>query len=193
MPSLADRLAALRAKYDSILKPDIAEQMNRHIEELRSNGSLDRILKPGQIAPSSSLKDQHGNLVSSNDLTAVNASESWQLRIPSDFVIATDATIVDVEAGSDYRFRPDPEDGEAGIVRPATTSNSLFQGWDRGCSPAQSPSELSFSPTHLRRRLRQSRPRSFVRAQTTARGFSATLTHRFPLSERRRHPKRLFP
>lgn len=207
MSSLADRLAALREKYGSILKPDIAAKMDRHVEELRSDGSLDRVLKAGQKAPSFSLKDQHGNIVSSaellakgplvlsfyrgtwcpycneeiaalaeaypqirksgaelvaitpqstanaesyrnehpvpfpilvdedgsvaeafglaytlpaylsdlyktvfsNDLTLVNANKAWQLPIPARFVIATDGTIVDVQADADYRYRPDPE------------------------------------------------------------------------------------
>jgi peroxiredoxin len=68
--TLADRLAALRDKYGSILKPDLAAKMERHIEELRSDGSLDAVLKPGEHAPAFALDDQHGNVVSSAGLLA---------------------------------------------------------------------------------------------------------------------------
>jgi peroxiredoxin len=68
MANLADRLAALRAKYGSMLKPEIEAQMDRQVEELRTDGTLDKILRPGQKAPSFSLKDQFGNVVSSGDL-----------------------------------------------------------------------------------------------------------------------------
>lgn len=44
--------------------------MERNIEELRANGSLDRVLKTGQKAPSFALQDQHGLRVSSADLLA---------------------------------------------------------------------------------------------------------------------------
>jgi peroxiredoxin len=68
MSKLADRLAALRAKYGSMLKPDIAEQMERQIEELRTSGILDRVLKAGEKAPPFQLKDQLGNPISSMDV-----------------------------------------------------------------------------------------------------------------------------
>jgi peroxiredoxin len=70
MPTLADRLAALRDKYGSMLKPDISEKMERQIAELRSNGSLDKVLKAGQKAPPFTLTDQRGNIVSSRELLA---------------------------------------------------------------------------------------------------------------------------
>jgi peroxiredoxin len=70
MTVLADRLAALREKYASMLKPEFAARMERHIEELRSNGSADQILKPGRKAPAFVLKDQNGNVVSSTGLLA---------------------------------------------------------------------------------------------------------------------------
>lgn len=70
MAKLADRLAALRAKYGSMLKPDIAAQMDRQIEELRTDGTLDKILKPGQKSPSFWLTDQFGKQVSSTELLA---------------------------------------------------------------------------------------------------------------------------
>jgi peroxiredoxin len=68
--SLADRLAALREKYGSMLKPDIKDKMERNIEEIRSDGTLERVLKPGQKAPSFTLSDQHDATVSSAELLA---------------------------------------------------------------------------------------------------------------------------
>jgi peroxiredoxin len=70
MAKLADRLAALRARYGSMLKPDIAAQMERQIEELRTDGTVDKILKPGQKSPSFLLSDQFGRQVSSTELLA---------------------------------------------------------------------------------------------------------------------------
>lgn len=70
MAKLANRLAALRAKYGSMLKPEIAAQMDRQIEELRTDGTVDKILKPGQKAPSFRLRDQFGKQVSSTELLA---------------------------------------------------------------------------------------------------------------------------
>ncbi len=69
MPDLADRLAALRAKYSS-MKPQIAEKIEGHIAELRADGGLDRVLKPGQRAPEFTLLDQSGATVRSADLLA---------------------------------------------------------------------------------------------------------------------------
>jgi peroxiredoxin len=218
--SLADRLAALREKYSSMLKPDIKDKMERNIEEIRSDGTLERVLKPGQKAPSFTLSDQHGATVSSaellakgplvvsffrgtwcpycneeiaalaqayprireagaelvaispqstenahayrsehpvpfrilvdpnfaiaeafgvshrfpdylqdlyknvfeNDLTQVNAGKDWRLPIPARFVIAPDGTIVDVQADSDYRFRPDPAATIAVLTRLSATT-----------------------------------------------------------------------
>jgi peroxiredoxin len=70
MTTLADHLALLRAKYGSMLKPDIEAQIDRQIEELRTDGTLDNVLKQGQKAPSFSLKDHSGNQISSTQLLA---------------------------------------------------------------------------------------------------------------------------
>lgn len=70
MSNLSERLAALRAKYGAMLKPEISAQMDRHIEELRVEGIGEKVLKAGQKAPSFSLKDQFGNQVSSSELLA---------------------------------------------------------------------------------------------------------------------------
>jgi len=68
--TLDARLEALRQKYGKMLKPELAEKMERHIAQLRADGSLDRVLKAGAKAPAFSLRDQDGNLVSSADLLA---------------------------------------------------------------------------------------------------------------------------
>jgi peroxiredoxin len=215
MAKLADSLAALRVKYGSMLKPDIAAQMDRQIEELRTDGTLDNVLKQGEKAPSFSLRDQVGNRVSSmdllargplvvsffrgtwcpycdaevtaladaypefrmagaelilitpqssenakpyldahpvpfhilvdedmsvsnafgltytmpeylstlyktvfrNDLSLINASGTWQLPIPARFVIARDGTVADVETSPDYRYRPEPSETLAALVK----------------------------------------------------------------------------
>ncbi|HTV75343.1 MAG TPA: peroxiredoxin-like family protein [Candidatus Acidoferrales bacterium] len=70
MPNLGEHLAALRAKYGSMLKPEISAQMEQQIEELRAGGIVERVLKPGQKAPPFHLKDQLGNQVSSSALLA---------------------------------------------------------------------------------------------------------------------------
>ena len=68
MSKLADRLAALRAKFNLLHKPEIRETAERHIEELRKTGAVDRALNTGEIAPSFLLPDQLGTAVSSADL-----------------------------------------------------------------------------------------------------------------------------
>jgi peroxiredoxin len=45
-----------------------AAVMEHHVEFLRASGAVDQILKPGATAPAFTLKNQHGEDVSSADL-----------------------------------------------------------------------------------------------------------------------------
>jgi peroxiredoxin len=65
--SLTQILAALRAKY-AFLRPEISRTMERHIEELRTNGALDNVLKRGDPAPQFTLESANGMTVSSTEL-----------------------------------------------------------------------------------------------------------------------------
>jgi peroxiredoxin len=65
--SLTRILGALRAKYD-FLRPEISRAMERHIEELRTNGALDNVLKRGDGGPQFTLQSAHGTTVSSAEL-----------------------------------------------------------------------------------------------------------------------------
>ncbi len=61
-------LAELRDKYAKIIPADASAIMEGHIESLRKNGAVDQILKPGAKAPAFTLKNQHGEDISSVDL-----------------------------------------------------------------------------------------------------------------------------
>jgi peroxiredoxin len=65
--SLTQSLAALRAKYAG-LRPEIIRTMERHIEELRTNGALDNVLKPRDRVPQFTLESANGTTVSSGEL-----------------------------------------------------------------------------------------------------------------------------
>ncbi len=69
MEPFGERLEKLRAKYSN-LRPDVSEKMERHIAELRSDGSVDRALKPGELAPTFVLVDQRGKWIYSAELLA---------------------------------------------------------------------------------------------------------------------------
>jgi peroxiredoxin len=62
---LAPRLAALREKYGSMLKPQVAAVVEDHVQSLRSSGAVDRALKAGDPAPSFTLTDGHDDVVKS--------------------------------------------------------------------------------------------------------------------------------
>ena len=66
--SLAQTLAELRDKYAKILPESATAIMEGHIESLRKNGAVDHILRPGANAPVFTLKNQHGEDISSVDL-----------------------------------------------------------------------------------------------------------------------------
>jgi peroxiredoxin len=69
MPTLNDRLASMREKVAAMLKPEIAQLLERHVDELRNDHKV-RPLKVGDTAPVFSLKDLDGNVVSSVELLA---------------------------------------------------------------------------------------------------------------------------
>ena len=70
MPTLNDRLAAMRETAARNLKPEVAQLLERHIDELRSPNATNHPLKAGDAAPAFILKDLDGNRVSSADLIA---------------------------------------------------------------------------------------------------------------------------
>ena len=61
-------LAELRDKFAKIIPDGASAIMEGHIESLRKNGAVDQILKPGTKAPAFTLKNQHGEDISSVDL-----------------------------------------------------------------------------------------------------------------------------
>jgi peroxiredoxin len=66
--SLEHTLAGLRDKFAKIIPESASVIMEDHIESLRKNGAVDQILKPGARAPAFTLKNQHGEDISSVDL-----------------------------------------------------------------------------------------------------------------------------
>lgn len=60
----------MRTRYSTMIKPEIAAAMERHIDELRSSGRVARALKAGDAAPPFVLKDQYGEPISSVTLLA---------------------------------------------------------------------------------------------------------------------------
>ncbi len=65
---LQEKLEALNARLQKILKPGVDDILDKHMKSLVSDGLLDHVLKPGAHAPSFTLRNQHGDLVSSVDL-----------------------------------------------------------------------------------------------------------------------------
>jgi hypothetical protein len=61
-------LSELRDKFAKIIPEGASAVMEGHIESLRRNGLVDHILKAGAKAPAFTLKNQHGEDVSSIDL-----------------------------------------------------------------------------------------------------------------------------
>jgi len=70
MSTLNDRLAAMREKAARMLKPEVTQLLERHIDELRSPGATNRPLKTGDIMPAFNLQDVDGNRVSSVEFLA---------------------------------------------------------------------------------------------------------------------------
>ena len=65
---LEQTLAELRDKFAKMIPAEPAAVMEHHVEFLRASGAIDKILKPGATAPAFTLKNQHGEDVSSADL-----------------------------------------------------------------------------------------------------------------------------
>jgi peroxiredoxin len=65
---LEQTLSHLRDKIAKMIPAEPAAVMEGHIEFLRKSGAVDKILKPGAKAPAFTLKNQHGEEVSSADL-----------------------------------------------------------------------------------------------------------------------------
>jgi peroxiredoxin len=65
---LDQTLAELRDKFAKMIPAEPVAVMERHVEFLRTSGAVDQILKPGAKAPAFTLKNQHGEDVSSEDL-----------------------------------------------------------------------------------------------------------------------------
>jgi peroxiredoxin len=61
-------LAELRDKFAKMIPAEPAAVMERQVEFLRTSGAVDQILKSGAKAPAFTLKNQHGEDVSSEDL-----------------------------------------------------------------------------------------------------------------------------
>ena len=66
--SLQEKLNALNHRLQKILKPGIEEVLEKHISSQRTNGFLEGVLKPGAMAPTFNLQNQHGQMISSSDL-----------------------------------------------------------------------------------------------------------------------------
>jgi len=65
---LEQTLSQLRDTIAKMIPAEPAAVMEGHIEFLRKSGAVDKILKPGAKAPAFTLKNQHGEEVSSADL-----------------------------------------------------------------------------------------------------------------------------
>ena len=68
--SLAEILAARRERSVGRLKPEHREKQERHINELRASGAVERALRAGEAAPAFALPNARGELVASADLLA---------------------------------------------------------------------------------------------------------------------------
>ncbi len=65
---LEPKLAALRAYLDKNLPPKVLKVMDDHMAMLRTGGAMNNVIKVGAKAPTFSLINQHGDLVSSSAL-----------------------------------------------------------------------------------------------------------------------------
>ncbi|HTW83356.1 MAG TPA: peroxiredoxin-like family protein [Candidatus Sulfotelmatobacter sp.] len=68
MPTLNDRLAMMREKAATTLKPEVAQLLERHLGELRTDGAANHALTAGDVVPAFALLDLDGNRVSSAEL-----------------------------------------------------------------------------------------------------------------------------
>jgi peroxiredoxin len=67
---LQGKLDALSTAFDAAVPPAVSEALHRGTRELIASGAQNRALKAGDIAPSFTLPDAEGNLVSSKTLLA---------------------------------------------------------------------------------------------------------------------------
>ena len=68
--SLEERLAVIRDASAKRIPPDRLAIMHRSTDDLRASGILDRVIKPGTLAPDFTLNDQNGSPVTLSSLTA---------------------------------------------------------------------------------------------------------------------------
>jgi hypothetical protein len=68
--SLKDELQSLRARAEAKRPPEVVATMRRAVEELRTSGAPERVVRPGAPAPSFALPDGDGRLVDSASLLA---------------------------------------------------------------------------------------------------------------------------
>ena len=68
--ALQEKLDALNARLQKILKPGVDDILEKHINSLRSDGFLTQVIKPGTASPSFELENQHGKRISSAALLA---------------------------------------------------------------------------------------------------------------------------
>ena len=73
MARLTERLAFLRAKHRTMLKPEMSEKIQRSIDELGANGTVATARKTLDGAPAFTLPDQYGAIVSSTELLRYGA------------------------------------------------------------------------------------------------------------------------
>jgi hypothetical protein len=68
--SLEEKLAAVRDATAKRLRPEMQAIMHDATERLRGSGILDRVIKPGALAPAFVLDDQNGRSVALATLLA---------------------------------------------------------------------------------------------------------------------------
>ena len=68
--SLTEQLATTREGSAKRLPPEVQAIMHAATESLRGSGMLDRVIKPGVVAPDFAIEDQSGDTVALGDLRA---------------------------------------------------------------------------------------------------------------------------
>lgn len=68
--TLKEELAGLRARAETKRPAEVVAAMHRAVDELRTGGALDRVIKAGERAPEFTLPNQSGQPVSSSALLA---------------------------------------------------------------------------------------------------------------------------
>jgi hypothetical protein len=70
MPTLAERLDAIRAAAKTRIPPEAQAVMQRSIDDLRASGLVNRIARVGEAAPKFTLPNAAGEQVSLDSLLA---------------------------------------------------------------------------------------------------------------------------